>query len=80
MFGWQGTEGMPVDFGCDPTGDASHVEGSEEDGKDTVEVSFNRPFIYMVIDGETGVALIMGALLDPDSQPVIVTDTVAEIG
>ena len=80
MFGWQGTEGMPVDFGCDPTGDSSHVEGSEEDGKDTVEVSFNRPFIYMVIDGETGVALIMGALLDPDSQPVIVADTVAEIG
>ena len=80
MFGWQGTEGMPVDFGCDPTGDSSHVEGSEEDGKDTVEVSFNRPFIYMVIDGETGVALIMGALIDPDSQPVIVADTVAEVG
>ena len=80
MFGWQGTEGMPVDFGCDPTGDASHVEGSEEDGKDTVEVSFNRPFIYMVIDGETGVALIMGVLLDPDSQPVIVADTAPEVG
>ena len=30
----------------------------------------------VLIDGETGVALIMGALLAPDSQPVIVANTV----